>query len=114
MKLFERFQGLMASSYKSSDKDKDDEFTINLICELQDDGHMFISSPELKGFTLMLDPEHMKNMSTLMSAIHDPLIAYVADFCHARDNARAERTRLEIKNWGKKAPLSYQVQLSPC
>jgi|SRR5215831_17432742 len=107
MKLFERFQGLMASY-----RNEQENFTINLIGERQSDGHMFISSPELKGFSLMLDPEHTKNIGTLMNAIHDPLLIYVEALCHARDKARAE-SHLEIKKWGKVAANSYAVQLSP-
>lgn len=51
--------------------------TITLIGEQQDDGYIFITSPELKGFSLMLEPDEDKNLATIISAVHEPLITYL-------------------------------------
>lgn len=70
MNFLERFYGMFVSS-------KREVTVIKLNGKRQDDGYMFIYSPDLKGFSLMLAPEQSRNTGILLAAIHDPLIAYL-------------------------------------
>jgi hypothetical protein len=83
---------------------------IHFHAEDQDDGYTFIRSPELRGFTLMLEHEQTKNIATLMNAIHDPFISYMMAFCRARNKAMA-KDHLKMKNFSETANHSYTARL---
>jgi hypothetical protein len=106
MNFLERFYGLFASS-------KREVMVIKLNGERQDDGYMFIYSPDLKGFSLMLAPEQSRNTGTLLAAIHDPLVAYMGVYCRARNSTRSE-ARVDVRRWEKIGANSYTAQLCPC
>jgi len=84
---------------------------IHFIAEDQDDGHTFIRSPELKGFTLMLAREQTENIRTLMDAIYDPLIAYLKAYKAARHAAPKE---IKIQAFSAGRSHSYTARLCPC
>jgi hypothetical protein len=69
-------------------------YRITLNREKRDGGYTFISSPELKGFTLLLEPGDYDNFKNFIDATFDPLTNYLAAFDQARDAARRERPRL--------------------
>jgi hypothetical protein len=88
--------------------------TITLIGEQQDDGYILITSPELKGFSLMLEPDEDKNLATIISAVYEPLIAYLGVLNEAGNKATARKGRYEVKGFNKTAPHSYTARLSIC
>jgi hypothetical protein len=87
---------------------------ITLIGEQQDDGYIFITSPELRGFSLMLEPNEDKNLATIISAVHEPLIAYLDVLNEAENKATARKGRYEVKGFNKTSPHSYTARLSIC
>jgi hypothetical protein len=89
-----------------------DMLEISLIAEEQDEGYLFLYSPQLKGFTLMLAPEQTKNIAALMNALHDPFMAYMTTLYKAKHDARAKA--LKMKDFGERQAHSYVARLSFC
>jgi hypothetical protein len=87
---------------------------VTLIGELQDDGYIFITSPELKGFSLMLEPDEDKNFATIINAVYEPLITYLDVLNNAGNKATAQKGRYEVRGFNKTAPHSYTARLSSC
>jgi hypothetical protein len=87
---------------------------ITLIGERQDDGYIFITSSELKGFSLMLEPDEDKNLATLMNAVYEPLTGYLDALYGAGHKAITPKGRYEVKGFSKTSPYSYTARLSTC
>jgi hypothetical protein len=85
---------------------------LSVIGKRQDDGYIFFTSPELKGFSLMLEPGEDKNIQTLMDAIHERLITYLQALHKAKHAAPSRH--YEVKVFTKRASLSYAARLSNC
>ena len=68
-------------------------YKITLKREMREDGYVFIRVPELKGFTLLLEPGDYDNFKVFIDAIFDPLTNYLAAFDRARTAARRESPR---------------------
>ena len=87
---------------------------ITLIGEQQDDGYIFITSPELEGFSLMLEPDEDKNIATIINVVYEPLITYLDVLNDARHKATARKGRYEVRGFSMTAPHSYTARLSIC
>ncbi len=71
-----------------------EKYTITLHGEEREGGYMFISSPELKGFSLMLEPANYDDFKTFIDAVYDPLTAYMEAYHQAHKTARSDHLRL--------------------
>jgi hypothetical protein len=88
------------------------KLTITLIEEEREGGYSIISSPELKGFSLMLEPAQLRDFRTFIDAIHEPLITYAAAYCNARDRAEAHAKALRMRGLEESKPKTYRAQLA--
>jgi hypothetical protein len=72
---------------------------ITLIGEEREGGYLFISSPELKGFSLLLEPGDYSDFKNFIDAVFEPLTAYMNTYDEARRQARkiANRDRLRLR-----------------
>lgn len=50
---------------------------LNFRVEPRANGRVFLSSSDLPGFSLMLDPEDIKDLPSLSAAIYEPLAGYL-------------------------------------
>ncbi len=87
----------------------------HLICldgERQEDGCLFIHSPDLKGFSLMLSPDDSKDFGTLIKAVEPSLLLYAGAFFTAKEKAREERAkeRFEVIEYGRKPDALFPIK----
>ena len=66
-----------------------EKFSITLIGHEREGGYTYITSPQLSGFTFMLNPGEEKNIRTFIDAIDEPLTT----FLDAHFKAEASRDR---------------------
>ena len=71
-----------------------DRFMITLKGEEREGGYLYISSPQLKGFTLLLEPKDYTDFKIFIDAVDEPLTNYLNAFEKARNAARHEKLRL--------------------
>ena len=64
-------------------------FSITLIGHEREGGYIYLNSPDLPGFTFMLNPGEDKSIRTLINAIEEPLSAYL----EAHENAQVPKKR---------------------
>jgi hypothetical protein len=62
--------------------------TINLIGEPRPGGYIFLRSPELPGFSMMLEPSQHKELGAFIKAVEAPLMAFVAAECRADESKK--------------------------
>jgi hypothetical protein len=65
--------------------------TINLIGQPRPGGYVLIKSPELPGFSMMLERDQHAELGTFVKTIEAPLMAFIAAECHADDRAKKLR-----------------------
>ena len=53
------------------------KITITLMLDEREGGYTYITSPQLPGFTFMLEPGEDENIRTFIDAIEEPLMAYL-------------------------------------
>jgi hypothetical protein len=61
----------------------------------RDGGYFFVSSPQLKGFNLLLEPGNYHDFRTFIDAVDEPLTEYMNIYQHAR---HAHREKLRIRS----------------
>lgn len=66
--------------------------TLNL--NEREGGYIFISSPELKGFSLLLEPGNYNDLKTFINAVDEPLTAYLDQYLKARSSVRHQALQL--------------------
>ncbi|MGH6848123.1 MAG: hypothetical protein ACREC0_12020 [Methylocella sp.] len=81
--------------------------TITLIGERRDEGYIFIHSPELKGFSLMLEPDEY-DIKTFLDAVYDPLLTYIQAYHKALAKNEKPRLRSIIESAPMVAKLCFQ------
>jgi len=82
-----------------------ERFTITLKGEEREGGYIFIYSPDLKGFSLLLEPGDYSDFKTFIDAIYDPLLAYLKLYFQARDTARKRHENLRLYAMEESAPM---------
>jgi hypothetical protein len=91
-----------------------ERITITLKAEERGDGYIFISSPELKGFSLLLGPGDYSDFKAFIDAVYEPLTTYMDAYMHALGTARRAQVRPEnlrlrgTKMSGDVAKLCFQ------
>ena len=68
------------------------KITITFIGHKREGGYTYITSPQLPGFTFMLEPGEDKNIRTFIDAIDEPLMAYLP--AHIEAELRASNVHL--------------------
>lgn len=71
-------------------------------------GYTYITSPELPGFTFMLEPGEDENIRTFIDAIDAPLIAYLG----AHFRATSEEDQIQITGIRRSKPHNYVAELA--
>jgi hypothetical protein len=72
----------------------DRPIAIKLNLAAREGGYVFVSSPQLRGFNLLLDPgEDYSDLKTFVDAVSEPLTVYMNEFQRAR-HAQREKLRL--------------------
>lgn len=79
---------------------------IMLIGHEREGGYIYITSPDLPGFTFMLEPGEEKNIRTFIDAIHDPLTAYV----EAHFKATSSADNIELTGYRQSKPMNYVAE----
>jgi hypothetical protein len=80
------------------------QLMIRFDIEEREDGYLYVSSPDLKGFTLLLEPSQTKSVIAMASAINEPLMAYYSAYQSARSRAQDkpdEKDRFEVIDIGR-------------
>ena len=72
-------------------------------------GYVFITSPELPGFTFMLAPGEAENIRTFINAIDEPLDAYL----DAYFGADKHDDRMQIMGIRQSKPMNYVAEVCP-
>lgn len=67
---------------------------IRLVGEPRVGGYVFVKSPDLPGFSLMLHPSEAEDPSRVFAAIYDPVIAFIEAEFRAGQIADGNRVRL--------------------
>ena len=70
-------------------------------------GYTYIESPDLPGFTFMLEPGEDKNIRTFIDAIDEPLMAYLG----AHFKATPEADRIQMTGFWQSKPMNYVAEL---
>jgi len=73
-----------------------ERITITLKLEKREGGYIFISSPELKGFNLLLAPGNYNDFKEFVDAVHEPLTTYINAYQRAKKSARARQEALRL------------------
>ncbi len=81
-------------------------FIINLYSEEREGGYMYVYSPDLKGFSLLLEPDQTKDILSMLSAMQEPMLAYAEAYEDGRREAKA-RAKETAKATAKES--RYQV-----
>lgn len=68
---------------------------IRLIGENREGGYVFVHSPELPGFSFLLEPGEDKDLKTIMDALFEPLVAYLEAEIVAK-NAGKQSNRVAV------------------
>ena len=63
---------------------------IKLNLEEREGGYFFVSSPQLKGFSLLLEPGDYRDFKTFIDAVSEPLTGYLNIFQEARHTHRGK------------------------
>lgn len=63
------------------------EYKISLRRERQEDGYVLITSPELSGFSLLLEPGDYGDFKSLIDAVSEPLTNYIIAYDRAKKSA---------------------------
>lgn len=80
--------------------------TITLNGEEREGGYIFISSPELKGFSLLLEPGDYSDFKTFLDAVYSPLMIYMDAYQRASHSARrSENLRLRATKINEGGPM---------
>ena len=82
---------------------------INLIGHRRDGGYTYITSPDLPGFTFLLEPGEEKSLSTLINALEEPLSVYLV----AHFKARHKADGMKLAGLRRKASTNYVAELCP-
>ena len=84
---------------------------IHLDGEVQDDGYLYVYSNDLKGFSLMLEPDQWKDFGSLIQSVEIPLLAYIDAYEDAKksigENKKQVASRYEVFDFSKKSNTSY-------
>ena len=64
------------------------KISITLIGNEREGGYTYITSPQLPGFTFMLEPGEEQTLRAFFDAIEEPLMAYVAAHFEAESRTR--------------------------
>ena len=80
---------------------------IRLKGEEREGGYLFISSPDLKGFSLLLDPGKYDDLDSFIHAVNPSLTMYLEAYQSARNAAHSERLHLTSAN--KDGPVSARL-----
>ena len=86
-----------------------ERFIVTLNGEEREGGYFFISSPELKGFSLLLEPGDYTDFKTFIDAVDEPLTAYMNTYQKARNAARHEQLRLRATTMSKDGSISAKM-----
>ncbi|MEX2200664.1 MAG: hypothetical protein WD711_04650 [Dongiaceae bacterium] len=69
--------------------------TITLIGNERGGGYTYLTSPELPGFSFMLEPGEADDIKKLMNVIHEPLSTYYSAYsAHLRATSRKATPRV--------------------
>ena len=85
------------------------KISIAFIGHEREGGYTYITSPQLPGFTFMLEPGEDRSIRTLVDAIDEPLIAYLeARFAAESRNSHVRLTGIrQVKAQNYVAQLAY-------
>ena len=72
------------------------QLTVTLQGEEREGGYFFVSSPELRGFSLLLDPDDYTDLRKVIDAVAEPLAAYM----EVRERARSRAEPKQPPNFG--------------
>lgn len=86
-----------------------ERLTITLKGEKREGGYIFIYSPDLKGFSLLLEPGDYSDFKTFIDAIYGPLLAYLKLYVEARDTARKRQKSLRLYAMKESAPMVAKI-----
>jgi hypothetical protein len=81
--------------------------SINLIGEPRAGGYMFLKSPDLPGFSMMLDPSQHSELGAFVKTVEAPLMAFIAAECRADEHAK----RLKIAGATQTDSTTYLAEL---
>jgi hypothetical protein len=81
---------------------------IRLIGVPRPGGYVFVTSPDLPGFSVMLRPGEHEDATSVFAVLSEPLKAFLSAECHA--SLRAEK-RVRVTAVRQTAPDSYLAEL---
>jgi hypothetical protein len=81
--------------------------TINLIGEPRPGGYVFLRSPDLPGFSMMLEPSQHSQLGAFVKAVEGPLMAFIAAECRADEHAK----RLKMMGATRTNSTTYLAEL---
>ena len=81
--------------------------SITLVGQKREGGYVFITSPDLPGFTFLLEPNEIKDIRALQKALDLPLKAFLS----ARDAAQGKS--MQVKRIRQATPMNYVADLCP-
>jgi hypothetical protein len=84
----------------------------HLISEEREGGYLFVRSPDLPGFTMMLDPGADENIHTLMDALFEPLAAFIHASYMAGDKAPPQKA-VNLTGFRRTSHANYVAELCP-
>src|ERR1700730_16523584 len=82
-----------------------DRFTITIKGEKREGGYIYIHSPDLKGFSLLLEPGEYGDIKTFIDAIYDPLLIYLKVYDQAKHHAKVRHENLRLYAMSESAPM---------
>jgi hypothetical protein len=81
--------------------------SINLIGEPRAGGYVFLKSPDLPGFSMMLAPGQHAELGAFVKAVEEPLMAFIAAECEASEHAK----RLKMAGATRTDSTTYLAEL---
>jgi hypothetical protein len=99
---------------------KKDAVLVHFDAECQEDGYVYFYSNDLKGFSLMLEPEQTKSIGAILNAIQEPLSVYARAYHNAKHAAKAkdrveaevDQSRFKVIDFSQTSIHSYSAKIS--
>lgn len=85
---------------------------VRLSATPREGGYMFVNSPDLPGFSVMLQPGDMDSFDSLVGALGKPLEAFVNAEYRASQSAR-EGARVRLKGMQQRTSSEIYADLCP-
>jgi hypothetical protein len=81
---------------------------IRLVFSQRGGGHALVTSPDLPGFSLMLDPNELENFGSMTAAVSGPLESFIKAECDAVEASK----RMQIRGMRQTTDSNMVAELS--